>query len=81
MKTNTSSELSADKIPEYAKIKEKENPLESIVEKFESRGYTPEQAFEEFNEDCDEVLTCEEIKEGLRVNKIPLTKEEENRLF
>lgn len=32
---------SAD-IPDYDKIVQRDNPLDSVVKKFESKGYTPE---------------------------------------
>jgi hypothetical protein len=33
--------LTNDDIPDFDKIKERENPLDSIVTKFEEKGYTP----------------------------------------
>jgi hypothetical protein len=65
--------LTNDDIPDFDKIKERENPLDSIVTKFEEKGYTPSQAFMAFDDDCDEVLTIQEIKDGLRINDINLT--------
>lgn len=59
-------------IPDYDKIKQPENPLESVVAKLESMGYTAEQAFLAFDWDGDEVLTIAEIKEGFRANNINL---------
>lgn len=55
-------------IPDYDKVvKEKINPLESVVKKIESKGITLEQAFNLFDDDGNEILTKEEIKEGLRL--------------
>jgi hypothetical protein len=74
-KRNTRDINSAD-IPEYQKIKQRENPLDSVVIKFEEAGYSPESAFMAFDEDCDDVLTIQEIKEGLMFNKIHLNDSE-----
>ena len=50
--------IKLEDIPDFDKIaKERENPLDSIVKKFESKGITLEQAFNLFDEDGDEVLT------------------------
>lgn len=64
--------MNNDDIPDYDKIKAKENPMESVVAKFDSMGYTAEQAFMAFDWDGDEVLTISEIKDGLRANNINL---------
>jgi Ca2+-binding EF-hand superfamily protein len=61
-----------DDIPNYDKIKVKENPMESVVKKLEEKGLDPKRAFYAFDEDCDEVLTVEEIKKGLKYHKVYL---------
>jgi len=55
-------------IPEYKKIAERENPLDPIVRRFEANGYTPEQAFIMLDDNCDDVLTLKEIKDGLKLH-------------
>ena len=59
-------------IPDYVKFAERENPLEPVVRKLEEKGFNAERAFKAFDEDCDEVLTINEIKEGLRFHKVGL---------
>ena len=54
-KKNRKKSVTADDVPEYAKIAQKQNPLESIVEKFEANGYTPEAAFQAFDDDEDDL--------------------------
>ena len=71
---------SAD-IPDYDKIAERQNPLDPVVKKFEENGYTPTQAFIAFDEDEDEVLTLEEIKDGVKCLKIDLLDTERKLLF
>jgi hypothetical protein len=39
----------------------RENPLDAVVRKFEASGYTPEAAFMLFDDNCDDLLTKEEI--------------------
>ena len=41
--------------------------------KFEAKGYTPSDLFFAFDEDLDEVLSIQEIKDGLRTEQIELT--------
>ena len=41
--------------------------------KFEARGYTPSDLFFAFDQDLDEVLSIQEIKDGLRTEQIELT--------
>jgi len=64
--------LKASDIPNYDKIKVRDNPLDSIVKKFEEQGFTPQEAFLAFDDDCDEVLTIEEIKDGCAFYEIKL---------
>ena len=71
---------SAD-IPDYDKLAERENPLDPVVKKFEENGYTVTQAFIAFDDDEDEVLTLEEIKEGVKCLKIDLLDTERKLLF
>ncbi len=61
-----------DDITNYDKMKVKENPMESVVKKLEEKGLDPKRAFYAFDEDCDEVLTVEEIKKGLKYHKVYL---------
>jgi Ca2+-binding EF-hand superfamily protein len=42
------------------------------VKKLEEKGLDPKRAFYAFDEDCDEVLTVEEIKKGLKYHKVYL---------
>ena len=46
--------------------------MEAIVAKLDLMGYSAEQAFMAFDWDGDEVLTIQEIKDGLRANGIKL---------
>ena len=62
---------SAD-IPDYDKIKVRENPLEPVVKKLEEKGMTPAQAFGVLDEDEDEVLTKQEITDGLKMLEVDL---------
>ena len=55
--------------------------MEAVVKRFEENGYTPTQAFIAFDEDDDEVLTLEEIKEGVKCLKIDLLDTEKKLLF
>jgi hypothetical protein len=64
--------LNEGDIPDYDKIKSRDNPLDSVVKRFEENGYTPTQAFLAFDGDCDEVLTVAEIGFGLKFHKINL---------
>lgn len=73
--------LKAADIPDYDKIAERPNPLEAVVKKFEENGYTPTQAFIAFDEDEDEVLTLEEIREGVSCLRIELLETEKELLF
>lgn len=68
--------VSNNDIPDYDKIKTPPNPLESVVAKFESQGWSAEDAFMAFDFDCDEVLTIEEIKDGCLANNIVLNDSE-----
>jgi hypothetical protein len=43
----------------------RENPLDAVVRKFEASGYTPEAAFMLFDDNCDDLLTKEEITQGI----------------
>ena len=63
---------SAD-IPNYDKIKERANPMDSVVTKFAERGFTPLSVFTILDiEDEDDILTFSEIKNGLKRLKITL---------
>ncbi len=68
----TQKVLNEGDIPDYDKIKSRENPMDAVVKKFEENGYTPAQAFLAFDQDCDEVLTVAEIGFGLQFHKIKL---------
>jgi N-acetyl-anhydromuramyl-L-alanine amidase AmpD len=66
-KSKYSYGLNFKDIPDYEKqAQEKDTPLQSLVKKFESYGYTVEQAFHLFDEDGNGLLTCKEIKDGIR---------------
>jgi hypothetical protein len=58
--------LGSKDIPDYDKMVGRENPLDVVVRKFEASGYTPEQAFMIFDDNCDELLTKEEITIGIK---------------
>jgi hypothetical protein len=58
--------MTNDDIPDFDKVKESENPLELIATKFEAKGYLPADLFMAFDYDNDDVLTIQEIKDGLR---------------
>ena len=73
--------LKSSDIPDYDKVADRPNPLESVVKRFEENGYTPTQAFIAFDDDEDEVLTLEEIKEGVKCLKIDLLDTEKKLLF
>ena len=60
-------------IPDFDKVKEKENVFEVIATKFEAKGNSPSDMFLAFDDDMDEVLSLQEIKDGLRNEKIDLT--------
>ena len=63
---------SAD-IPDYDKIADRANPLEPVVAKFAEKGYTPLSVFTMLDiEDEDDILTFDEIKNGLKRLKIQL---------
>eukprot|EP00347_Sterkiella_histriomuscorum_P000238 403376652 len=65
--------IKMEDIPDFDKIaKEKINPLDSIVKKIENKGMTLEQAFNLFDDDGDEVLTVQEIKNGIKMQGIAL---------
>ncbi len=53
--------------------KEAANPLEPVVKKIEEAGYTVEQVFVLFDDNGDELLTLNEIKDGIRNQDIDLT--------
>mmetsp|Transcript_33590 Transcript_33590/g.32633 ORF Transcript_33590/g.32633 Transcript_33590/m.32633 type:complete len:110 (+) Transcript_33590:676-1005(+) len=64
-------------IPDYDKLtQEKVNPLEPVVKKIELRGYTLEQVFTLLDDDCNEVLTLQEINTGFTNIGVDLTQEE-----
>lgn len=65
-------ELRLNQIPSYEKLAARANPLEAVVKKFEERGYKPSQAFTIFDDDEDEVLTIQEIKNGMKLMNIDL---------
>jgi Ca2+-binding EF-hand superfamily protein len=46
--------------------------LSRYWQKLEEKGLDPKRAFYAFDEDCDEVLTVEEIKKGLKYHKVYL---------
>lgn len=72
---------SAD-IPDYDKIKERANPMDSVVTKFAERGFTPLSVFTILDiEDEDDILTFSEIKNGLKRLKITLLDTEWQLLF
>lgn len=54
----------------------KKNPLDPIINKFAEQGYDAEAAFEMLDDNGDEVLTMEEIKEGMKFHRITLTDDE-----
>jgi hypothetical protein len=62
-------------IPDYDKIKEEANPLDFLLKKVESIGETAEGIFYQWDDfgNSDGCLSVEEIKEGCRIKKIPLT--------
>ena len=62
-------------IPLY-KDEEKENPCDSIVRKIAEKGYDLESVFYIFDDNSDEVLTLQEIKDGLKNQEIVLTDSE-----
>ena len=49
--------------------------------KFEAKGYNPSELFFAFDIDLDEVLTIQEIKDGLRTEQIELDDSESKALF
>lgn len=49
--------ISNEDIPDFDKVKEKENVFELITMKFEAKGYSPSEMFFAFDEDLDEVLS------------------------
>lgn len=51
---------------------ERENPLDPVVRKIEAKGVTVQQAFDLFDADGDEVLTLQEIKQGIKNQGIAL---------
>ncbi len=54
-------------IPDFDNLQqEKENRLESVVRKIEMRGYTLDMCFTLFDDNGDEILSIQEIKDGLR---------------
>lgn len=59
-------------IPDYDSLLVRENPLEPVVRKLASKGWTAAQAFKIFDEDEDEVLTIKEIIEGLKFHEVGL---------
>ena len=64
-------------IPLYSEANEpKENPCESIVRKIADKGYDLESVFYIFDDNADEVLTLQEIKDGLRNQEIELSDSE-----
>ena len=64
-------------IPNFDKLeKEKVNPLEPVVKKIEERGFTLEMAFSLLDDNCDEILTIQEITTGLKNIGVDLTNEE-----
>jgi hypothetical protein len=44
----------------------RENPLDVVVRRFEANGYTVENAFMLFDDNCDDLLTKEEITIGIK---------------
>lgn len=53
-KTKSNTTFDIDNIPAYESAKERENPLQSIIEKFnEELNYTVEQAFDDMNVNND----------------------------
>ena len=68
-------------IPDFDKVREKENVFELIATKFEAKGYNPSELFFAFDIDLDEVLTIQEIKDGLRTEQIELSDTEAKALY
>lgn len=58
----------------------RENPLEPVVRKLADKGLTPAMAFNMFDEDGDEVLTINEITEGLKFHEVDLLDSEYKQL-
>ena len=74
--------IAASDIPDYDKIAERANPLEPVVQKFAERGFTPLSVFMMLDiEDEDDILTFDEIKNGLKRLKISLLDTEWKSLF
>lgn len=73
---STDFKIRMEDIPDFDKLEKKENPLEPVVDKIAARGYTLEQCFTLFDENGDEILSKEEIKEGLKNQEIKLTAQE-----
>jgi len=65
-KESVRRKITNEDIPDFDKIKDRENIFELIATKFEAKGYTPSDLFFAFDEDLDEVLSIQEIKDGLR---------------
>ena len=74
--------IAASDIPDYDKIVDRANPLEPVVQKFAERGFTPLSVFTMLDiEDEDDILTFDEIKNGLKRLKISLLDTEWKTLF
>jgi hypothetical protein len=61
-----STDIKMEAIPNYDDIKEKDNPLETVVNKIEETGRTLEVLFHELDLDNDHVLTLKEIETGIK---------------
>lgn len=74
--------IASGQIPDYDKVMEKANPLDFLLKKIESIGETAEGLFYQWDDfgNSDGTLTVEEIKEGCRIKKIPLTDPEARQL-
>lgn len=46
--------------------------MEPVVRKLEEKGFNAERAFKAFDEDEDEVLTINEIRDGLKFHNVNL---------
>ncbi|CDW82059.1 ef hand family protein [Stylonychia lemnae] len=74
--------IKLEDIPDFDKLaQERINPLDSIVKKFEQKGITIEQAFDLFDDDEDRVLTMQEIKKGIKNQRIELLDSEYQELI
>lgn len=54
-----------------------DTPLQRVAQRIYDQGYTPDQLFHQFDDDCDEILTKQEIESGFRkMTKLELNEDD-----